>query len=57
MRLLGLTLLFAFVMVLQGLFLVEAFHTSNGTLVQMAASQPIMFVAEARNYRGSVARS
>jgi len=53
MRLIGLTLLFVFVLVLQGLFMVEAFHTSNGTSVQMAASRPIMFVTEARDYRGN----
>ena len=54
MRVLGLILLFAFVMVLQGLFLVEGFYTSNGTSVQMEASRPIMFVAEARDYRGGL---
>ena len=53
MRILGLAILFVFVLVLQGLSLVEGFYTSNGTSVQMAASRPLVFVAGAGDYRGN----
>ena len=40
MRIFGLSLLFLAVLILQGIFLTEAFGTSPGTAIQMAANNP-----------------
>jgi hypothetical protein len=50
MRLLWLSLLFVFLLVLQMFFLTEAFGSQPGTQVQMNANRPVYFVAAARDY-------
>jgi len=50
MQLIGLILLFAALMMVQGLVVTEAFYTSPGTQIQMNASHPVYFVAAAPEY-------
>lgn len=50
MRLLCLAGMFVVLMILQGLFLTEAFGSQPGTQIQMAANRPVYFVAAAPVY-------
>jgi len=50
MRTVWLATLFVLLMILQGVFLTEAFGTSPGTLIQLTANHPAYFLARAKDY-------
>jgi hypothetical protein len=47
-RVLALSVAFILLIILHGFFLVEAFGGQPGTLIQLAASKPLYFVAPTR---------
>jgi len=56
MQILGLTLLFLAVLVLQGLVLIEAFGTSPGTQIQLNASHPAVWVTAVPEFAPTATR-